>query len=178
MSELQSKDCTLAWACVVGFLVATGAVACGSGEPRELGAHEAGQCTMAVSAGLPPRTVPMQVNVPTDSGNVCFVRQKSDSGVCDRARCTQVGPVHPFRSCRSDGDCQSFELCIFDAGCEAPQGFCSGSLLCKENRSNPATGPVRPRAGVFCGCDGTTYFGGCADRPVRHGGPCEGFEPS
>ncbi|HJL42124.1 MAG TPA: hypothetical protein RMG48_12555 [Myxococcales bacterium LLY-WYZ-16_1] len=178
MNDDPLKERSFFWMRVAGLLVATGAFACGSGESRELGAVKAGQCTIAASAGAPARTVPTQVNVPTDSVNVCLGQQTSDSGECDLARCTMVGTTRTLRSCRSDGDCESSQLCIFDAGCEAPQGFCSRSLLCLENRSGPASGPIQPRGGVFCGCDGTTYLGGCADRPVRHGGPCEGFEPS
>lgn len=83
----------------------------------------------------------------------------------------QINSMHPY--CRSSADCGIDAICLFQAGCAAPEALCCGSATC-------GAGGVRPiehceeTSGCqleYCGCDGET-FEGLPDRPYAYPGPC------
>ncbi len=97
-------------------------------------------------------------------------------GQCTAALCGVAGPLpsnSTFPRCTSDADCgegTTRGVCLFDAGCDEPVGFCHLTQSTCASEAMPASEPTEGQ--VYCGCDGTTYASGCPRVPYRSAGPC------
>ena len=87
----------------------------------------------------------------------------------ERARL--LNPNYPF--CVVDADCGIGSICLYQAGCPAPEAFCCQSATCSGNAILPIT-HCRQVEGCqieYCGCDGRT-FEGVPTQPYAYPGPC------